>query len=151
MGGCWWNIQVQQWNSLSPQSVVTVTMPIINTKIELNKELKLVTSTTNGNSLKRAREDDLDCLPGQARTSLNDAPLQKYLREALLAPNLNKIAVYLWLVRVINVLMSRGHTLTIAQGSHARPWPYLPPPLPSGPRPQRYCYRECLPSPRMAL
>lgn len=151
MSGCWWNIQVQQWNSLSPQSVVTVTMPIINTKIELNKELKLVTSATSGSSLERARQEGLHCLPGQARTSLNNAPLQKYLREALLAPNLNKIAVYLWLVRMINVLMNRGHTLTIAQGGHARPWPHLPSPLPSGPRPQRYRYRKCLPSPRMAL
>lgn len=79
-------------------------MPIIDTKIELNKDLLLVTSATSGNSLGRARENDLHCLPGQARTSLDNAPLQKYLGEALLAPNLNKIAVYLWLVRMINVL-----------------------------------------------
>lgn len=92
--------KVQHWNSLSPQSVVTVPMPIIDTKIELNKDLLLVTSATGGNSLHRARQEGLHCLPGQARTSLSNAPLQKYLREALLAPNLNRIAVYLWLVRM---------------------------------------------------
>lgn len=126
-------------------------MPIINIKIELNKDLSLVTSATGESSLHRAGKDALQYLPGQARTSLDKAPLKKYLREALSAPNLDKIAPYLWLVRMINDLVSREHMLTIALGSHTRPWPHLPPPLPSGPRPQHYRYRECLPSPRMAL
>lgn len=132
--------KVQHWNSLSPQSVVTVIMPIIHTKIELNKDLSLITSGTGENSLHRARQDELHCLPGQARTSLDNAPLKKYLREALLAPNLDKIALYLWLVRMINDLRSREHMLTTAQGSHARQWPHLPPPLSSGPRSPRYRY-----------
>ncbi|KFY61925.1 hypothetical protein V496_04797 [Pseudogymnoascus sp. VKM F-4515 (FW-2607)] len=101
-------------------------MPIINTEIELNRELLLVTSTTDGNSLRRAREDDLDCLPGQARTSLNDAPLQKYLREALLAPYLNKIAVYLWLavtpdhghISPLHFQAARGRSVTVTENAY---------------------------------
>jgi hypothetical protein len=76
-------------------------MPIIDTKIELNKDLSLFISADGENSLRRARQDDRHCLPGQGRTSLENAPLKKYLGEALLAPNLDKIAPYLWLVRMI--------------------------------------------------
>jgi hypothetical protein len=75
-----------------------VTMPIIDTKIELNKDLAFITSANGENSLHRTRQDDPDCLPGQARISLDNAPLNEYLKEALLAPNLDKIAPYLWLV-----------------------------------------------------
>lgn len=81
-------------------------MSIINTELELNKDLSLITSATGENCLHRARQGDLHCLPGQARTSLDNAPLKKYLREELLAPNLDKIAPYLWLVRATNGLMS---------------------------------------------
>jgi hypothetical protein len=76
-------------------------MPIIDTKIELNKDLSLFISADGENSLRRARQDDRHCHPGQGRTSLENAPLKKYLGEALLAPNLDKIAPYLWLVRLI--------------------------------------------------
>jgi hypothetical protein len=82
-----------------------VTMPIINTDIELNKDLFLVTSANGVNSLHRSGQDGLHSLPGQARTSLDNDPLQEYLKEALLAPNLDEIAPYLWLVRVINDLL----------------------------------------------
>lgn len=73
-------------------------MPIIDTKIELNKDLSHFISAAGENSLSRARQDDRNFLPGQARTSLDNACLKKYLQEALLAPNLDKIAPYLWLV-----------------------------------------------------
>jgi hypothetical protein len=76
-------------------------MPIINTKIELNKDLSLVTSANGENNLRRAGQNGLKSLPGQARTPLDNDPLKKYLKEALLAPNLDKIAPYLWLVRII--------------------------------------------------
>ncbi|PVH69561.1 hypothetical protein DL98DRAFT_661624 [Cadophora sp. DSE1049] len=72
-------------------------MPIINNQIELNKDLSLVTSANGENNLRRVDRDCPHSLPGQARTSLNNAPLKKYLREAHLAPNLDKIAPYLWL------------------------------------------------------
>jgi hypothetical protein len=81
-------------------------MPIIDTKIELNKDLSFVTSANGQNSLHRAGQDSLHCLPGQARISLDNTPLNKYLREALLAPNLDKIAPYLSLVRIVNDFMS---------------------------------------------
>jgi hypothetical protein len=77
-------------------------MPIVDTKIELNKNLSLTTSANGETSLRRTGQDGPHSLPGQARTSLDNAPLKKYLREALLAPNLDKIAPYLWLVRIIN-------------------------------------------------
>jgi hypothetical protein len=78
-------------------------MPIIDTKIELNKDLSFFISANGENSLRRAHQDDRHCLPGQARTSLENVSLKKYLREALLAPNLDKIAPYLWLVRMIMI------------------------------------------------
>jgi hypothetical protein len=81
-------------------------MPIIDTNIELNKDLSLIISANGQNSLYRTGQDRLQCLPGQARVSLNNTPLNKYLREALLAPNLDKIAPYLSLVRMANDLMS---------------------------------------------
>jgi hypothetical protein len=80
-------------------------MPIVDTKIELNKDLSLITSANSENSLSRIGQDDPHSLPGQARTSLDNAALKEYLREALLAPNLDKIAPYLWLVRKINDLI----------------------------------------------
>ncbi|KFY80619.1 hypothetical protein V499_00550 [Pseudogymnoascus sp. VKM F-103] len=101
-------------------------MPIIDTKIELNKDLSLVTSATGENSLHRAREDDLHCLPGQARTSLDNAPLKKYLREALLAPNLDKIALYLWLavtpdsghISPLHFQAARGRSVTVTENAY---------------------------------
>ncbi|CZR57786.1 uncharacterized protein PAC_07675 [Phialocephala subalpina] len=72
-------------------------MPIVDTKIELNNNLSLTTSANGETSLRRTGQDGPHSLPGQARTSLDNAPLKKYLREALLAPNLDKIAPYLWL------------------------------------------------------
>ena len=77
-----------------------MTMPLIDSNIELNKDLSLVTSG-NEHSLRRTGQDDPNCLPGQARVSLENAPLKKYLRDALLAPNLDKIAPHLWLVRLM--------------------------------------------------
>ncbi len=85
-------------------TTTTTTMSIINTKIELNKNLSLITSANGENSLRRAGQDGPNSLPGQARTSLDNAPLKKYLREALLAPNLDNIAPYLWLVGMTNDL-----------------------------------------------
>jgi hypothetical protein len=79
-------------------------IPIIETEFELNRDLTLITSATSENCLHRARQGDLHCLPGQARTSFNNAPLKKYLREALIAPNIDRIALYLYLVRTINGL-----------------------------------------------
>lgn len=70
-------------------------MPIVDIKVELNKDLVLVTSANGESSLRRAGQDRPHSLPGQARTSLHNAPLQKYLREALLAPNLDRLAPYL--------------------------------------------------------
>ena len=81
-------------------------MPIINTETELNKSLAFVTSANGENNLHRAGQDDPHSLPGQARTSLDNAPLRKYLRKALLVPNLDKIAPYLWLVRLTRDFMS---------------------------------------------
>jgi hypothetical protein len=70
-------------------------MPIINTEFELKKDVTLITSATGENCLHRARQGDLHYLPGQARTSLNNALLKKNLREALIAPNLDSIALHL--------------------------------------------------------
>jgi hypothetical protein len=76
-------------------------MSIINTEIELNKDLSLNTSADGESSLRRARKDAPHSLPGQARTSLDNASLKEYLRKAFLTPNLDKIAPYLWLVRIV--------------------------------------------------
>jgi hypothetical protein len=94
-------------------------MPIINTKEELNKDLCLVTSANGENSLHRAGQDHLHSLPGQARISLDNVPLQEYLRKTLLAPKLDKIAPYLWLVR------NRYHFLSCVYANYY-PRPLLP-------------------------
>ncbi|KAH6705266.1 hypothetical protein BKA61DRAFT_617248 [Leptodontidium sp. MPI-SDFR-AT-0119] len=98
-------------------------MPIIDTKIELNKDLSIYISADGENSLRRARQDDWHCLPGQGRTSLENAPLKKYLREALLAPNLDKIAPYLWLaitpdyahISPLHFQAARGRSIIVAE------------------------------------
>jgi len=124
-------------------------MAIIDPKIELNKDLSLVRLTNGENNLCRTGQDNTNSLPGQARTSLDNAPLKKYLREALLTPNLDKMAPYFWLVRVISNLM--GCIITIILGVHARLRSHLRPPLPSCSRTQRYRYRKCLSPPCVAL
>jgi len=130
-------------------------MPIIDTEIELNKDLSFVTlangenSENSENSLRRTSQDSLHCLPGQARISLENAPLNKYLRGELLTPSLDKIAPYLSLVRMVNG--NELHMLTVTQGVHTRLCSYLRPPLPSLSRPQCCRYRKCLSPPRMVL
>ncbi|KAH8587266.1 hypothetical protein B0O99DRAFT_642180 [Bisporella sp. PMI_857] len=97
-------------------------MPIINTQIELNKDLSLVVS--NGeNNLRRAGQTDLKSLPGQARTSLDNDTLKKYLNEALLAPNLDKMAPYFWLaftpdhahISPLHLQAARGRSVIVAE------------------------------------
>ncbi|KAF2787255.1 hypothetical protein K505DRAFT_379712 [Melanomma pulvis-pyrius CBS 109.77] len=101
-------------------------MSIIDTKVELNKDLILVTLANGESSLHRAGQDRLHSLPGQARTSLDNAPLQKYLREALLSPNLDKIAPYLWLaftpdhahISPLHLQAARGRSIIVAENVH---------------------------------
>jgi hypothetical protein len=83
-------------------------MPIIDTKIELNEDLALFTAASGEISLCRTRKNHLHSFFGQARTSLDNAAVKEYLREALLAQSLDKIAPYLWLVRTIDRIANYG-------------------------------------------
>jgi hypothetical protein len=74
-------------------------MPTIDGKTELNKDLILVPLTSGENGLQRAGQQCPQSLPGQARVSLDRGPLQEYLREEFLVPDLDRMAPYLWLVR----------------------------------------------------
>jgi hypothetical protein len=57
-------------------------MPIIQADVELNKDLSL--DTSNGQSLRRVGQGHPHSLPGQARSPLDNAFLQDYLRKVLL-------------------------------------------------------------------
>ena len=72
-------------------------MSLVQENVELNKELSF-TKSGGEFKLQQSRINPLDSLPGQARISLQNGPLKKYLRKAFLVPNLNKLAPYLWLV-----------------------------------------------------
>ncbi|KAH7117682.1 hypothetical protein B0J11DRAFT_89690 [Dendryphion nanum] len=101
-------------------------MPIIHSGIELNKELTFVTSVTGDASLHRVCGGNRQCLPGQARITLDNANLKDYLRSSFLTSHLDIIAPYLWMaftptythISPIHFQAARGRNIITTENVH---------------------------------